>query len=319
MPCPMQAAELVRVALFSLVVLGVYLGAAGALVAAARGSNPTRKLSRRGRVLVALAALGTLCILYGFLIEPYWLETTHVTVTSSRVERPLRIAHLSDLHCDARPRLEERLPAAVASERPDVIVFTGDSANSPEGVPVLKGVLSALARIAPTYVVRGNWDTHGHKLDWQEDSKGDLLRGLFEGTGVHELDGEAVPLRSDVWVSGIPYHAQSKIAPTLAKVPPEAFSIFLCHWPDEIEEVARLGADLYLCGHTHGGQVALPFYGALVTFSKYGKRFESGAHVLGARPTHLYVNRGIGMDGLGAPRVRFCARPELTIIDVQPP
>jgi len=74
--------------------------------------------------------------------------------------------------------------------------------------------------------------------------------------------------------------------------------------------------DLYCAGHTHGGQVALPFYGALVTFSKYGKRFETGLYRVGE--TRLYVSRGIGMEGGKIPRVRFCSRPEVTVIEIHP-
>lgn len=60
--------------------------------------------------------------------------------------------------------------------------------------------------------------------------------------------------------------------------------------------------------------MALPFYGALVTLSKFGKRYEAGLYHEG--DTWLYVNRGIGMEGGPAPRVRFCARPELTILEI---
>jgi predicted MPP superfamily phosphohydrolase len=97
-------------------------------------------------------------------------------------------------------------------------------------------------------------------------------------------------------------------------VPPGVLMVFLHHYPDEIYEVAKQQVDLYCAGHTHGGQVALPIYGALITFSRFGKRFESGLYKV--EDTHLYVNRGIGMDGGFAPRVRFCARPEVTVIDI---
>jgi predicted MPP superfamily phosphohydrolase len=179
---------------------------------------------------------------------------------------------------------------------------------------VLRALLTKLAAIAPTFVVRGNWDTKGHGIGWEDPVEIDARLPMFQGTGVRELDGDAAPLRSDVWVAGVSIFNRAQIPQAIAAVPSGACTIFLEHWPDEIEQVSALGADLYLCGHTHGGQVALPFYGALVTFSRYGKRFESGLHQVGS--TWLYVNRGIGMDGMGAPRVRFCARPELTIIDV---
>jgi predicted MPP superfamily phosphohydrolase len=63
--------------------------------------------------------------------------------------------------------------------------------------------------------------------------------------------------------------------------------------------------------------VALPAYGALVTLSKFGKKYESGLHREGA--TWLYVTRGLGMEGGPAPRVRFFARPEITVIELAPP
>ncbi len=73
-------------------------------------------------------------------------------------------------------------------------------------------------------------------------------------------------------------------------------------------------APTYLAGHTHGGQIALPFYGALMTLSRYGKRFEGGLYQVG--PTPLHVRRGIGMEGGWVPRVRFCARPEMTVLEL---
>ena len=74
------------------------------------------------------------------------------------------------------------------------------------------------------------------------------------------------------------------------------------------------GVDLQLSGHTHGGQVRLPLYGALLTLSAMGKRFEAGLYRLGEMA--LYVNRGLGMEGGAAPRVRFLCRPEITVFDL---
>ncbi len=79
-------------------------------------------------------------------------------------------------------------------------------------------------------------------------------------------------------------------------MPEGAPVVFLYHTPDEILDIAATNrVDLYCAGHTHGGQVALPLYGALVTFSKFGKRYESGLYREGQ--TSLYVNRGLGMEG----------------------
>jgi predicted MPP superfamily phosphohydrolase len=72
--------------------------------------------------------------------------------------------------------------------------------------------------------------------------------------------------------------------------------------------------DLYLAGHTHGGQIALPFYGALITYSRFGKKYESGQFHEGE--TTLYVTRGIGFAHQPQPEARFMARPEVTVIDL---
>jgi uncharacterized protein len=273
--------------------------------------KPARATLRAERVVLALAGVGLACFAYGYFIEPFWPQVTRVRIESAKLagaSRPLRVVHISDLHCDPRPRLEERLPDIVAAERPDLIVFTGDSTNSPEGLPVLRKLLPRLAQLAPTFAVRGNWD-----IGYGEE--------LFGGTGVRELNGEAVRVEAagtSLWVAGAAFGSTDKIHDALNVVPPGAFTILLYHTPDEILDVAATGrVDLYCAGHTHGGQVALPFYGALVTLSKFGKRYESGLHR--ERDTWLYVNRGIGMEGDPAPRVRFLARPEVTVIELAPP
>ncbi len=272
---------------------------------------PSRLQLRMQRIVFALAAVGVVCMAYGYFIEPYWLSVTRVRLASAKLPRgarPIRLIHISDLHSDPKVRLEERLPDVIAAERPDLIVFTGDSLNSPAGLPVLRSCLTRLAQVAPTFVVKGNWDA----WFWREQN-------LFEGTGVRELKNEALRFAvggASLWIAGVPVGGEHKLDETLDALPPEAFKLFLYHYPDLIDEVAAKKIDLYCAGHTHGGQVALPLYGALVTLSKFGKRYEAGQYRVGE--TTLYVNRGIGMEGGPAPRVRFWARPEVTLIEITP-
>jgi predicted MPP superfamily phosphohydrolase len=272
---------------------------------------PSASLLLMQRVVLALAVGGVACMAYGYFIEPYWLSVTRVRIASAKLppgSRPIRLVHISDLHSDPEARLEEQLPGAIAAERPDLIVFTGDSLNSPAGLPVLRGCLTRLAQVAPTFVVKGNWDA----WFWRDQN-------LFAGTGVRELKSEAVKFEAgaaSLWIAGVPVGGEHNLDQTLDALPPEAFKVFLYHYPDLIEEVAAKKLDLYCAGHTHGGQVALPLYGALVTLSKFGKRYEAGLYRVGE--TSLYVNRGIGMEGGPAPRVRFWARPEITVIEIAP-
>jgi hypothetical protein len=263
------------------------------------------------RIVLVLALLGLLCMAYGYFIEPYWPTVTRIQITSSKLavgSKPLRIVHISDLHSDPKVRLEERLPDLISREDPDAIVFTGDCINSPEGLPVFRECLTKLSSIAPTFAVKGNWDS----VFWRH-------LDLFEGTGVTELNGNAVALDvpgSPVWIAGVAVGDERQTEQTLDSMPDEAFTLFLYHYPDLIPEIAAQRVDLYCAGHTHGGQVALPVYGALITLSKFGKKYEAGLYKVDN--TWMYVNRGIGMEGGIAPRVRFWARPEVTVIDVRP-
>jgi predicted MPP superfamily phosphohydrolase len=320
----MPRAETVRVALFVASVASVYAAALPLGVSEMRrrlagraAPDRTRFARAARRVVFSLAGLGLLCMLWGFLVEPRWLEVTRPRLVSAKLDAPLRIALVSDFHCDATPGLEERLPGLIALEKPDAIVFAGDAVNSKEGVPVFNACLARLAALAPLFAVRGNWDL-ASGMAWNDGPADDAARAsIFAGTGARVLDGEAACLRSGVWIAGIAAHTHDdQVARALAPVPPGALRIFVAHYPDEIESAAARGADLYLAGHTHGGQVALPFYGALTTASRYDKTYESGLYRVGE--TWLYVNRGIGTDGAGAPRCRFCARPELTILEISP-
>ena len=303
----MTAIETIRVLLFVTIMVMVGFSALKTLIGLLGGAV---KKSWKTHTLLGVAAVGILCVLYGWLVEPYWLSVTHVSVASPKIPRGrrLKIAHISDTHSDPKARLEERLPDVISGEHPDLIVFTGDSINSPDGLPVFKGLLKKLAAIAPTFVVKGNWDAaYWNGLD------------LYDETGVVELDGAARVLDLKgvkIGIAGLGVGNEKNLARALTGIPPGVFSVFLYHLPDLIKEVAARNVDLYCAGHTHGGQVAIPGYGALVTFSKFGKQYESGLFHEGK--TSLYVNRGLGMEGGHAPRVRFWARPELTIFEVVP-
>ena len=97
----------------------------------------------------------------------------------------------------------------------------------------------------------------------------------------------------------------------MSGVPADLFTLLLYHSPDLMPEAVDLGVDLYLCGHTHGGQLRLPLFGALLTSSAFWKRYEMGRYE--EHETTLYVSRGLGVEGFGAPRARFLSPPEIII------
>jgi len=266
-------------------------------------------LSKPAIILHSLALAGIVCLAYSYFIEPYWIEVRTVTIATEKFKNTdLRIVQISDLHCDRTVRNENRMVDIINSLKPDIIVFTGDSLNVPDALPGFKEVMARLKAGIGKYAVRGNFDVWFWKdLD------------LFGETGFKVLDKETVRLSKNgeaFCITGLSCEYRGKIPKIFVNSAGGCYSIFLHHYPDLIEDVKDASFDLDLAGHTHGGQVALPFYGALITLSKYGKKYESGKYIVG--PTVLYVNRGIGLEGGAAPRIRFWSRPEITIFDITP-
>jgi predicted MPP superfamily phosphohydrolase len=97
----------------------------------------------------------------------------------------------------------------------------------------------------------------------------------------------------------------------LELAPVNSAKILLYHSPELMPLVQQYPVDLYLCGHTHGGQVRIPGYGAILTSSSTGKQYEMGPYT--EQNTTLYISRGIGLEGLSAPRMRLFCRPEIIL------
>jgi predicted MPP superfamily phosphohydrolase len=252
---------------------------------------------------------GFVLLLYALFIEPYWLDVKHVEITTKKLTKAnFTIVQISDLHCDLQKRAEEKLVRLVNAIQPDIIAFTGDAVNSPEALPSFKDTLKRLRASLGKVGVKGNWDV----WYWQG-------MDTFSGTDFNELSGETVSFfKNGEKLSVIGFNPDQPVdLRALSRLPSEAYTILLYHFPGLNEETGEVPIDLFLSGHTHGGQVALPFYGALVTSSRYGKKYESGAYTLG-KDQMLYVNRGIGMEGGIAPRLRFFSRPEITVFHIKP-
>lgn len=296
-----------RVALFLLLVLMVIAAAGwGALrLIAARASGRPQKASRLAKLSFKLVFLGACCFGYALFIEADWLELTRVSLETAKwpAGKKLRVAHISDLHVDDQTRSLSRLAQLVREEKIDLLVFTGDSLNKAEGARLFRSTLGGLPARLGRVAVRGNHDVvHWGKID------------LFGGGIATELMSDAPLMFEDgsLAVCGAPFRGTEGVERCLSSAPKGAFVLFAYHTPDLIEAL-EARPDLYLAGHTHGGQVAMPIYGALITMSQFDKRYEAGRYAVNG--TTLYVNRGIGFEP-HMPRVRFFARPELTIIDV---
>lgn len=257
----------------------------------------------------AAAGIGAVCIFYGFTLEPTWIEVRTVRLTSPKISPAsgvIRVVQISDFHSEAKPLNERRVTEIVESLKPDIIAVTGDYLNSLEGLPAARRLLSSLRAPYGVFCVRGNYDLMVP------------APGLFDGLGVQHLDRRAAVMDvrgTKVRVIGLDLASSPYFERLLAGLGPSpGYDILLHHFSDLVFQADESGIDLYLSGHTHGGQIRLPFYGALVTLATFGKRFESGLYQVGR--TALYVNRGLGMEGGLAPRARFLCRPEITVFEL---
>ena len=311
---PMSLREQVSLLVFGAALLAVY----GAEIGLWIGYLLNRFHRRRpGKILLAkaaivvhvLAAIGLLAFLYGYFIEPCWIDVNVVPIRTTKLaSATFRIVHISDLHVDTTPRNEEAAVRIINGLEPDLIVVTGDFLNDAGAVPRLKGMLGRLEAPLGKLAVAGNFEQYY----WPD-------MDLLAGTGFRLLERETVVAAKgseSLGVFGMGYVPSDHLGEPLEDLPADRFNLFLFHTPDLVEDLSEQGIDLYLCGHTHGGQVAMPLYGALITFSKFGKKYESGMYQVG--DTVLYVNRGLGMEPRPAPQMRFFARPEITVFDIQP-
>ena len=310
----MLISELIALIVFLLVVASVYILEFGFIVVfilnKLRNRNKKNILLTKPVILIhILAVIGVFCFLYGYFIEPYRVEVKEFRLQTDKLKQTgFRIVHISDLHCDRKIRNERIVVELIGNLEPDVIVFTGDAVNTPSALPLFKETMKNLNAPLGKFAIYGNFETwHWRGLDY------------YSGTGFEMLDARTVVLSKNdetISLSGLSCDNPQAAEGVLEKLSPECFNVFLFHFSDLVEDIKGLNVDLYLCGHTHGGQVSLPFYGALVTMSKLGKKYESGMYTIGE--TILYVNRGIGLEARPAPQVRFLAGPEVTVFDIVP-
>jgi predicted MPP superfamily phosphohydrolase len=304
----------VSVLIFVGVTFAVYAAEASLIIGVVKSKRRGQRIPKRfwsaGAIIIHLLAIvGTACLLYGHLIEPYWVEVKKVEIPTNKLHQTtVRIVQISDTHCTIRPFNEKKMVEIINGLKPDIIVFTGDSANNSKGLKRFKETMKALEAQLGKFAVRGNID----EGFWPG-------MDIFGGTGFVELDGNSIEIDKNgekIWITGVSCKKEDKAGDVLKKVPDDCFSVFLYHYPDLVEDLNGLNVDLYLAGHTHGGQIALPFYGAIITLSKFGKKYESGEYKVGN--TILYVNRGLGLAAGFNPKMRFFARPEITVFDLKP-
>ncbi|NLU83385.1 metallophosphoesterase [Rhodococcus sp. HNM0569] len=294
-------------------------------------------MSDEFRSLLTRSAIGTagaaaLGIGYATLIERNAFALREVTLP---VLEPgastLRVLHLSDLHMMPNQRLKQNWLRELDSLDPDLVVNTGDNLSHPKAVPaVVQSMGNLLAR--PGLFVFGSNDYFGprpknplkyfrknHKRVLGESLPWGDLRAAFTERGWLDV----THVRRELEVAGVRIAAAGVDDPHLKRDrydtvagrpnPLADLRLGITHSPEPrvLDRFADDGYDLVLAGHTHGGQLCLPFYGALVTNCDLDRSRVKGPSQWGEH-MKLHVSAGVGTSPW-AP-ARFCCRPEATLL-----
>lgn len=269
---------------------------------------------------ILIAVLAVLCVC-SFIAGAKWLKIRHYSVKSRKLSCEngiIRITMISDLHEKCFGKNNRKLIEKIESTMPDIIVIGGDVVDT---FGVVGGsyepLFKALPKIAPTFLVLGN-----HEYSARRDME---ISGTAQNCGITVLDDMCVEFSvgSDtVNIIGLSdYYRENVISQTLAQrldlVPVTDFvhryNILLSHRPAELESIADRGIDLMLSGHTHGGQMRLPFLGGVFTphSGRLFPRYDMG--FFGIDNMDLIISSGLGASTIP---LRFCNRPEIAVIDL---
>jgi hypothetical protein len=316
--------------LFRFAYLAAVVSAPAAAIAVLALRARGRIRMTRGALVCAVAGLAApLCGAWGTFVEPRRLRLERAELATSGDPQPaIRIGILADLQTDLLESEHElRAIELIMAEQPDLILFAGDliQAEATAAPRVLRRVQALLARLdAPG----GVFFVHGDVDGWHGRES-----AVFAGTSVRVVTDAVARTRvrgRDVTIGGVSLairdpeqsaHARDTVRALEADPGGRDLRILLSHAPDAVYALAKDSrVDLVVAGHTHGGQIVLPAIGPLLTLSRV-PRFAAagGLHQVesGGARHWLYVTRGIGMERLQAPRVRFLCPPEVSVLTVR--
>lgn len=255
--------------------------------------------------------LGFCTLLYAKLIEPNWIEINSLQLTLPRLPPEFhgyRIVQISDIHRDqwmTTQRLQ-RIVRLVNQQQPDLVAITGDlvTRNSSSLIPSLQPALEQLTPKDQTFAVLGN---HDHENDTN------ALIKVLEQSGVFHLCNTIHTIKrgdAALHIAGVDdvQMGKNRLDLVLQQLPNAGSTILLAHEPDFANISAATGRfDLQLSGHSHGGQIRLPFFKPMI-LPPWAQKYYAGGYQVG--DMLLHTNRGLGMTGL---HLRFFARPEISV------
>jgi len=250
-----------------------------------------------------LATIGAACAAapFGVSADARWLEPTWLEVRQHKIvdgQPTHRLVHFTDLHYKGDRTYAQSVVNRINALSPDFVCFTGDIIEDarflPEALEILSGIKS------PMFGVPGNHDY------WSHAPFGEIAQCFAATGGAWLLDQRRI-IAGGINVIGATCMFPAPLQPLLN---PAARNILLMHYPAWIKRQFGQKFDLALAGHSHGGQVRIPFYGAIVLPPGVGE-YDLGLFQTPAGP--LNVSSGIGWYPMP---LRFNCRPEIVLVEI---
>jgi hypothetical protein len=273
--------------------------------------------SRGVRRLALLLVPALLLLGYAWLVEPNWIEVTRHQAWFKTLPPEfdgLLVAHLSDLHIVTYGFRERRVLTLLANAKPDIILITGDFMSKRSDRTAIRRFLRDLQPLGSRFGVWAVLGTHEHVDRLAEGV--DAMRTFFKEAEVALLVNEGGRLGRGLDTLSLigvddPYTGHDKLAEALKGLQRTPFAVLLTHSPEIFRKADLARFDLVLAGHTHGGQVRLPFIGAL-WLPEGSEDYDYGW--FSGMTAKMFVTRGVGTSILP---IRFLCRPEVALITLK--
>lgn len=282
------------------------------------GMSRRRFLQYLGGTLAGAAAVGVGGYAYATQVEPEYVAIEQVTLDLPRLAPAFdsfRLVQISDIHLSERLTGEQlaQIVQSIIALQPDLVAITGDFVDRvrllKRSLGELYEALKPLTSETQVVAVLGNHDY------WTGASE---VRAALHKTGVLELPNQVLDLErggAHLFIGGVDdvWEGHDRLSRVIGQIGDKAgAAILMAHEPDFADTSRETGRfDLQISGHSHGGQVVLPFMGPPV-LPRYGEKYPLGLYQLGSM--FQYTNRGLGTV---PPRVRFNCRPEVTVFTLK--
>jgi len=314
----------------SIIALGLLLSATGAFLLFHLLKKETgyfSSLKKTLSVLLAVTIAIFLTLAYGSFIEPRIIIERHEQLVLPGIETPFTIALIADFQTGPYKRtgFVERVATRLLEDQPDIVLIAGDQIDNSGGTDREISFLEPLRAVAqeiPTFAVHGNHEygivARNPEPTQSSPSKAEKTKSFMETLGIKYPQNELMEITihdqalyifgSDSWWSG-----NADFTPLLNRENLDIPTIVLNHNPAATYEVSQYGVELLLSGHTHGGQIRLPFLGSIVrSDDSFPESWDKGWYSYNGLTA--YTTSGLGESGT---RARLFNPPEIVYFKIQ--